>query len=284
MGKRVKALSFELNGRPSYGIMQDGGVREASKDFRARYPDLRSVLAGDALASISENLCDTIHKAEELRFLPLIPNPDKIICVGVNYRPHVEEMGREIPEKPVLFVRFAASLVGHRTPIVKPRVSDHYDFEGELAIVIGRPARHIDREHALDYIAGYACFMDGSVRDWQRHTHQFTPGKNFDRSGALGPSLLTADEMPNPGSLVLTTRVNGRVMQEGNVDDLIFDIPTLIEYCSTFAELLPGDIIATGTPGGVGAARKPPIWLKAGDSVEVDIGPVGCLRNTVSDE
>lgn len=284
MGKCVKALSFELNGRASYGIMLDGGVREASDDFLAQYPDLRSVLAADALARIAENLSDTTHKAEDLPYLPLIPNPDKIICVGVNYRPHVEEMGREIPEKPVLFVRFAASVVGHGTPIVKPRVSDQYDFEGELAIVIGRHARHIDRERALEYVAGYTCFMDGSVRDWQRHTHQFTAGKNFDRSGALGPLLLTADEMPNPESLSLTTRVNGHLMQEGNIDDLIFDIPTLIEYCSTFAELLPGDIIATGTPGGVGAARKPPIWLKAGDSVEVDIGAVGCLQNTVCDE
>lgn len=280
----MKALSFELNGRASYGIMLEGGVREASDDFLAQHPDLRSVLAADALARISENLSDTIHEAEDIHFLPLIPNPDKIICVGVNYRPHVEEMGREVPDKPVLFIRFAASLVGHRSPIVKPRVSDHYDFEGELAVVIGRRARHIERAHALDYIAGYACFMDGSVRDWQRHTHQFTPGKNFDSSGAIGPSLLTANEMPNPESLSLTTRVNGRVMQEGKIDELIFDIPTLIEYCSTFAELLPGDIIATGTPGGVGAARKPPIWLKAGDNVEVDIGPVGCLRNTVCDE
>jgi 2-keto-4-pentenoate hydratase/2-oxohepta-3-ene-1,7-dioic acid hydratase in catechol pathway len=280
----VKALSFELNGRASYGIMLDGDVREASNDFLDQYPDLKSVLAADELAGISENLSDTIHRADDIRFLPLIPNPEKIICVGVNYRPHVEEMGRDIPEKPVLFVRFATSLVGHGASIVKPRVSDQYDFEGELAIVIGRHARHIDREHALEYVAGYACFMDGSVRDWQRHTHQFTPGKNFDRSGALGPSLLTADEIPDPVTLSLSTRINGHVMQEGKIDELIFDIPTLIEYCSTFAELQPGDIIATGTPGGVGAARKPPIWLKAGDNVEVDIGPVGCLRNTVCDE
>ena len=280
----MKALSFERNGRASYGIMQDGSVREASDDFLLQHPDLRAVLEDGALAGLAGNLSDRIFKEKDIRVLPLIPNPDKIICVGVNYRPHVEEMGREVPEKPVLFVRFAASLVGHGASIIKPRVSDHYDFEGELAIVIGRNARHVNRDNALEYVAGYTCFMDGSVRDWQKHTHQFTPGKNFDRSGALGPMLLTADEVPDPGRLSLTTRVNGQVMQEGNIDELIFNIPTLVEYCSTFAELVPGDIIATGTPSGVGAARTPPQWLVEGDSVEVDIGPVGCLQNTVCEE
>lgn len=207
----------------------------------------------------------------------------KILCVGVNYRPHIEEMGREVPDYPVVFTRFPSSLVGDGEVLVRPRVSEKYDFEGELAIVIGKPARHVDRERAYDYVAGYCCFMDGSVRDWQTHTHQFTPGKNFEKSGAIGP-MVAADEIADPTALSLTTRINGQVMQEGRVADLVFDIPKLIEYCSTFTELLPGDIIATGTPGGVGAARKPPVWLKSGDVVEVEISGIGVLRNEVRDE
>ena len=207
----------------------------------------------------------------------------KILCVGVNYRPHIEEMGREIPSYPVVFTRFASSLVGPGEPVIRPQASEQLDFEGELAIVIGKNARHVSRENALDYVAGYCCFLDGSVRDWQRHTGQFTAGKNFDRSGAIGPMVPAAD-VPDPTTLELTTRVNGEVMQRGSVADLVFDIPRLIEYCSTFTELRPGDIIATGTPGGVGAARTPPVWLKDGDLVEVDISGIGVLRNPVQDE
>jgi 2-keto-4-pentenoate hydratase/2-oxohepta-3-ene-1,7-dioic acid hydratase in catechol pathway len=213
-------------------------------------------------------------------------NPDvnrKILCVGVNYRPHIEEMGREIPEYPVVFVRFPGSLVSDGEPLLRPRVSEQYDFEGELAIVIGKVARHVSRADAYDYIGGYCCFMDGSVRDWQRHTGQFTAGKNFERSGAIGP-MVPAGRIPDPTALQLTTRVNGKVMQEGCIGDLVFDIPALVEYCSTFTELQPGDIIATGTPGGVGAARKPPVWLRDGDRVEVEISGVGVLSNPVQDE
>lgn len=207
----------------------------------------------------------------------------KILCVGVNYRPHIEEMGREIPDYPVVFTRFASSLVGPDEAVIRPRASEQFDFEGELAFVIGKKARHVSRDDAFDYVAGYCCFLDGSVRDWQRHTGQFTAGKNFDRSGAIGP-MVTAANVPDPRALELTTRVNGEVMQQGSVADLVFDIPTLIEYCSTFTELQPGDIIATGTPGGVGAARTPPVWLRDGDLVEVDISGIGVLRNPVQDE
>jgi 2-keto-4-pentenoate hydratase/2-oxohepta-3-ene-1,7-dioic acid hydratase in catechol pathway len=196
-------------------------------------------------------------------------------------------MGRELPRHPVLFVRFPGSQVGHLQPIIKPSVSEQYDFEGELAIVIGKASRFLDRGAVQSVLAGYSCFMDGSVRDWQAHTHQFTAGKNFGQSGAVGPYLTTADELPGmPGSadysdLELVTRVNGVVMQNERVAELIFDIPALIAYCSTFTELLPGDIIATGTPGGVGAGRKPPRWLMPGDKVEVDLGPIGTLCNSV---
>lgn len=207
----------------------------------------------------------------------------RILCVGVNYRPHIEEMGRDVPEYPVVFTRFPSSLVGDGETLIRPRVSEQFDFEGELAVVIGKAARYVGREAAFDHVAGYCCFMDGSVRDWQRHTSQFTAGKNFERSGAISPMTSVA-EIPDPTALELTTRVNGEVMQTGRIADLVFDIPTLIEYCSTFVELLPGDVIATGTPGGVGAARKPPVWLRDGDRVEVEIPGVGVLGNPVRDE
>lgn len=213
-------------------------------------------------------------------------NPDtnrRILCVGVNYRPHIEEMGREIPSHPVVFIRFPGSLVEDGEALLRPRVSEQFDFEGELAIVIGKTARHVARADAYDYIGGYCCFMDGSVRDWQRHTGQFTAGKNFERSGAIGPTVPAAS-IPDPTQLELVTRVNGEVMQRGRIADLVFDIPSLIEYCSTFTKLEPGDVIATGTPGGVGAARKPPVWLRDGDSVEVEIPGVGVLKNPVQDE
>jgi 2-keto-4-pentenoate hydratase/2-oxohepta-3-ene-1,7-dioic acid hydratase in catechol pathway len=209
-------------------------------------------------------------------------NP-RILCVGVNYRPHIEEMGREVPDYPVVFTRFASSLVGNGEALVRPSVSEQYDFEGELAVVMGSPAHRVSRARALEFVGGYSCFMDGSVRDWQRHTMQFTPGKNFDRSGAMGP-VVPAATVPDPAALTLTTRLNGEVMQRGEVKDLVFDIPFLIEYCSSFMELRPGDVIATGTPGGVGAARTPPVWLQDGDVVEVEIPGVGVLSNPVRNE
>ena len=280
----MKIASFEVNGRPSYGVVTGESLLEPRDEFLSRYEDLRAVIAADALAGLLAEEGGQQHPISSVKFLPVIPNPDKILCVGVNYRPHIEEMGRDVPDYPVVFVRFPGSQVGHSQSVIRPVASEKFDFEGELAIVIGKSARHVNRADALDYIAGYCCFMDGSVRDWQKHTMQFTPGKNFAKSGSMGPWLVTRDEIPDPKSLALTTRVNGVQMQEGQVADLIFDIPALIEYCSTFTELLPGDVIATGTPGGVGAARTPPLWLKAGDSIEVNIPGVGLLVNSVADE
>lgn len=280
----MKLASFEIQGRQTYGFEEGASLREPGADFQRCYPDLRSVLAGGVTRELEAEKSGKTHEQRTVCYLPLIPNPDKIICVGVNYRPHIKEMGRDIPDHPVVFVRFPGSQSGHGQPVIRPQASTHFDFEGELAIVIGKPARHVPRAEAFDYIAGYCCFMDGSVRDWQKHTMQFTAGKNFHRSGSMGPWLVTRDEIPAPAVLNLTTRVNGKIMQEGSVADLVFDIPALIEYCSTFTELLPGDVIATGTPGGVGAARKPPVWLKEGDLVEVDIPGVGLLANPVKDE
>lgn len=280
----MKLASFEHAGQSSYGLAGDDGVRAASEPFRARFPDLRAVIEAGALSDLQKDVGGAELGVTEVRFKSPIANPDKILCVGVNYRPHIAEMGRDVPDHPVVFVRFPGSLVGHREPILRPTVSEQFDFEGELAVIVGKRARHVSRDKALDYVAGYCCFMDGSVRDWQRHTPQFTPGKNFHQSGAIGPYLVTADDIPDPSVLHLTTCVNGETMQVGQVADLVFDIPALIEYCSTFAELLPGDVIATGTPGGVGAARTPPVWLKAGDTVEVEISGVGRLCSPVRDE
>ncbi len=280
----MKIASFKVDGRTSYGVVDGKMLRQPGDEFRSRFADLRAVIAADSLAELDANSDGESLSISDVQFLPVVPNPDKILCVGVNYRPHIEEMGRKIPDYPVVFVRFPGSQTGHGQAIIRPRVSEQYDYEGELAIVIGKRARHVGRSEALDCIAGYCCFMDGSVRDWQRHTPQFTAGKNFARSGSMGPWLVTLDEVPDPAELRLTTRLNGEVMQEGRLADLLFDIPTLIEYCSTFAELSPGDVIATGTPGGVGAARTPPVWLKHGDTLEVDIPGVGLLVNSVVDE
>ena len=277
----MKVASFTFDGRDSYGVETENGIVEASSRFRARYPDLRAVLAADALAELAGDADGESIDVALIDYLPTIPNPDKVICVGVNYRPHLEEMGRTPPDHPVIFVRFAGSQTGHEQPIVRLRATEQFDFEGELGVVIGRAARHVSRGAAFEYIAGYTCFMDGTARDWQKHTTQFTPGKNFHSSGAMGPTLVSRDEVPNVTALTLQTRVNGVVMQEGRLSELIFDIPTLIEYLSTFTELLPGDVIATGTPGGVGAARTPPVWLADGDEVAVDIAGIGVLVNQV---
>ncbi len=280
----MRLASFQSGDQQTYGVVDGQMLREPRQDFRARYPDLRSVISSGKLAELAAGAAGATHDIHSVRFLPLIPNPDKVLCVGVNYRPHIEEMGRQVPDYPVVFVRFPGSQVGHEQALIRPVLSEQFDFEGELAFVIGKRARHVTRAEALEYVAGYCCFMDGSVRDWQKHTPQFTAGKNFANSGSMGPYLTTCDDIPDPATLTLTTRVNGEIMQEGAVADLVFDIPRLIEYCSSFAELLPGDVIATGTPGGVGAARTPPRWLMDSDRVEVEIPGVGLLANPVVDE
>ena len=279
----MRLMSFEKDGRAGFGVVVGDGVVDAGAHLTGKPRGLREALAAGALPELKRLLrAKPDHALEAVTFAPVIPDgAAKLICVGVNYMPHIREMGRERPEKPVLFTRFAASIVGHGQPLLKPLASEQFDFEGELAVVIGKRARRVRRENALDYVAGYSCFNDGSVRDFQRHSPQFTPGKNFHRSGAFGPWLVTTDEIPDPRALRLTTRLNGTVMQDESVGELCFDVPQLIEYCSTFAQLEPGDVIITGTPGGVGAGRKPPLWMKQGDNIEVEISGLGTLRNTV---
>jgi 2-keto-4-pentenoate hydratase/2-oxohepta-3-ene-1,7-dioic acid hydratase in catechol pathway len=281
----MKFASFKANGTTTWGLIEGDEAIDLGTTLRDRYPDLKSAITASALQEAAERGGDAErYPLSEIEWLPVIPNPDKILCVGLNYEMHRKETGRAEVDNPTIFARFANSQTGHLANIVRPRVSHELDFEGELAIIIGRAGRYISRADAWSHIAGYACYNDGSVRDFQRHTHQFTPGKNFPDTGAFGPWIVTPDELGELGPLRIQTRVNGQVVQDATFEQMIFDIPRIIEYCSSFTRLEPGDVIATGTPGGVGAKRTPPLWLKAGDTVEVEIDCLGTLRNGIADE
>lgn len=220
---------------------------------------------------------------DAVTLLPPLAGKGKIICVGLNYADHAAEGGFQVPSYPALFLRVASSLVGHGAPLVRPRQSDQFDYEGELVAIIGRGGRDIPKDKALDHVAGYSIFNDASVRDYQMKTAQWTPGKNFDGTGAFGPVMVTADELP-PGAkgIRLQTRLNGMTVQDSNTEHLVFDIPTLVSILSEVMTLHPGDIIVTGTPAGVGLGRKPPLWMKPDDVCEVEIEGIGVLRNTVA--
>ncbi len=279
----MKVTSFLRNSKATYGVVHDGGLVDIGARLGDEYPTLRSVLEAGALDAVRQA---AEGRAPDLSYqdaeqLPVIPDPPKIILVGVNYVEHRKESGRDPSEHPVLFTRFANVQIGHDRPMVRPTVSDKFDFEGELAIIIGKGGRHISEADALGHIAGYACYNDGTIRDWQRHTHQFTPGKNFPATGAFGPWMVTADEIPDPTTMTLVTRLNGQEMQRATTDMLIFDIPHLIRYISDWTELEPGDVIPTGTPGGVGFRRDPPLFMKPGDVIEIDIDKIGVLRNPI---
>lgn len=286
----MKLVSFETQARKTYGVWQDENTwLEAPADFRLQYPDLKSVIQAQKLPEldrITRQSGEVIHAnaSNGARLLPVITNPDKIFCVGLNYKTHVAEMKRSDSQYPAIFTRFTDSLTAHGAPLIKPRASDRFDYEGELAVIIGQGGRNIPQSQALDHIAGFACFNDGSARDWQRHTHQWTPGKNFPLTGPLGPFMASRDEIGDVQRLTLQTRLNGEVMQHASLSDLIFTLPVIIEYLSGFTQLSPGDVIATGTPGGVGDKREPAVYMKNGDVVEVEITGLGTLRNVVADE
>lgn len=276
----MKLCSFTHEGRASYGLVTEAGIVDLGKRFDA--PSLRDFLAQGLVAEAAK-LADAPadYAFDAVTHDPVIPNPDKIICVGLNYHAHIEETGREETPNPVLFARYAGSQIGHDQPLVKPLESDLFDYEGEVAVIIGKEGRRISEADALDYVAGYACYNDGSVRDWQKHTHQFMPGKTFAGTGGFGPWMVTADEIPDPTVMRLQTRLNGEVMQDTTLDMLVCSIPRLIAYCSTILPLLPGDVIVSGTPGGVGARRNPPVFMKDGDVCEIEVSGVGILRNPV---
>jgi 2-keto-4-pentenoate hydratase/2-oxohepta-3-ene-1,7-dioic acid hydratase in catechol pathway len=275
----MRLVSFRQAGVAKFGAVADGGI----VDLSSRWPSLREAIAAKAmgeLAAAAKRPADL--KFDDVELDPVIPDPAKILCVGLNYSSHVGEMGRELPTAPSVFSRFSDTLVATGGSIVRPRASIALDFEGELAVVIGERCRHVPRASALSVVAGYTCFLDGSVRDFQKHST--TAGKNFPATGPLGPWLVTSDVIADPQRLELTTRLNGKVVQHDTTDHMIFDVAAIIEYLSTVTWLEPGDIIATGTPDGVGAGRKPPLWMKGGDKVEVEISGIGILSVNVVDE
>lgn len=279
----MKVVSFVRNGKSSYGVVVNDGIVDMGAKLGSKYPDLVAVLKAGALAEVEAAAkgaaADLPYDGTTL--LPVIPNPGKIVCVGVNYDEHRREMGREPPGHPTIFVRFPESQVAHNQPLLKPAESDKLDYEAELAVIIGKRGYKVSEENAFDIVAGYSCYNDGSVRDWQTHTGQFTPGKNFNATGGFGPWMVTADEIPDAQKLAIQSRLNGQVMQSSNTDLMTFNIRKIIKYVTTFTPLEPGDVIATGTPGGVGTKRNPPVYMKDGDIIEIEIEKVGLLRNPV---
>jgi 2-keto-4-pentenoate hydratase/2-oxohepta-3-ene-1,7-dioic acid hydratase in catechol pathway len=278
----MRLLSFAADGRDWFGAVSGDGV--VTLNDRVGQPSLRAALAAGAMEAMRKAARDAVpdRKLSAIKFLPVIPLPAKILCAGVNYRSHAAEVGRELPKQPSMFIRFTDTLVGHGGEMIRPKLSDNFDYEGELALVIGKAGRHIPAERALDHVAGYTIFVDGSVRDYQKFS--VTSGKNWPSTGPLGPWLVTADEIPDPGKMTLTTRLNGAQVQHSGTDKLIYSIPQIVAFCSDFTALEAGDVIATGTPEGVGHSRKPPLWMKPGDTLEVEITGIGILRARIVDE
>jgi 2-keto-4-pentenoate hydratase/2-oxohepta-3-ene-1,7-dioic acid hydratase in catechol pathway len=276
----MKLMSFVANGESLFGVVSGDGVIAMNK--RVGCKSLREALGVLPQIKAAAQGAAPDHKLADIKFLPVIPDPELITCAGINYRSHASETGRDIPKQPSMFIRRTNTLVGHEGELIRPTLSQQFDFEGELAVVIGRGGRHIKTEQALEHVAGYTCFVDGSVRDYQKFS--VTSGKNFPGTGPLGPWLVTTDEIPDPTKLTLMTRLNGKEMQRSATDLLIYSVPHIIAFCSDFTPLSPGDVIATGTPEGVGHRRSPQVWMKPGDVLEVEITGIGVLRNRVVDE
>lgn len=282
-------ISFSANGRKGYGLLQDDGVVDISARHGSRWPTLSDVLADGALATLAAEFSGKaadLAEAEITYEIPL-PHPEKIICVGVNYPDRNEEYkdGQAAPSNPSLFIRFPRSFTGHGQPLIRPPESPQLDYEGEVTIVIGKPGRRIPETKALDHIAALTLCNEGTIRDWVRHAKfNVTQGKNFDRSGAIGPWLIPFVDESQIADIRLETRVNGEVRQQDRTSRMIFSFRKIINYISTFTTLVPGDVIVCGTPTGAGARFDPPIWLKPGDVVEVEAEGIGTLRNTIADE
>ncbi len=285
----MRLVTFDKGGRPTPGVRKDDAVVDlsiAAPDLPGDWP---AMFAADALQRVAEAVAgagpEALVPADDVRLLVPIPRPPKILCIGLNYRSHAEETGMAIPDYPIVFTRYPTSLTAHDTPLLRPAASDNFDFEAELVAVIGTAGRHIPKARALDHVVGYSICNEGSVRDFQFKSSQWAMGKNFDRSGSFGPEIVTADELP-PGAagLRIHCRLNGETLQDSDIDDLIFDVATLVSELSEVMTLEPGDMIVTGTPPGVGFVRKPPLFMKAGDVCEIEIEGIGTLRNSVIDE
>ena len=283
----MKLITFVYQEKQSYGVvLNNDAILDLGPRFVDRAPDTRAALTKNLLPEIASLASHTQPDMalSEVTLLPVIPNPEKIFCIGLNYDEHRREAERAETRYPTVFTRFADSQTGHQRPLLRPTASQQLDYEGELAVIVGKRGRAIDAAHALEYVAGYACYNDATVRDWQHHTHQWTPGKNFPATGGFGPWMVTADEIEDGSTFSIVTRLNGQEMQRATTEALIFPIAELIAYISTFTPLSPGDVICTGTPGGVGYKRKPPVFLQAGDIIEVEISQIGTLRNPIIDE
>ena len=276
-------VTFKAENRTSYGVVTSDGVFDLGRRIGTILPDLKSFLTAQGLGILGNIPKATVtdYAAGEFVYSPVIPNPAKILCVGLNYDEHRRETGRAETEHPAIFTRFADTLVGHRSPILLPVNSSALDYEGELAVVIGRSGFRVPEAEALSLVGGYSVFNDATLRDWQRHTHQFTPGKNFPNTGALGPALILPEEAGPLKDKRIETRLNGATMQSAQLGDMIFSISRIIAYVSGFTQLSPGDIIATGTPGGVGFKRDPQVFMRQGDRVDVTVEGIGTLINTV---
>lgn len=279
----MKLATFSHDGTTTWGALTDAGLVDLRQALDGRYPSIRDLLAADGLAQAKAALSRNLRAIplDEVTFLPVIPNPDKIVCAGVNYEEHRIEANIRASQYPTIFLRVPGSQTGHDRPIPRPPESVELDYEGEIAIVIGKPGRRISPDAAFDHVAGYAPYNDASIRDWQRHSGQWMSGKNFAETGAFGPWMMTSDEIAPGEVLTVETRLNGQVMQHAATDMMIFSIPELIAYVSAMVELLPGDVIVTGTPGGVGVKRTPQVFMKPGDVVEVEVSRIGVLRNAI---
>jgi 2-keto-4-pentenoate hydratase/2-oxohepta-3-ene-1,7-dioic acid hydratase in catechol pathway len=282
----MKLISFIHQNKQTYGAVQGNAVLDLGAVLGSQAPDIKTLIEKNLIAAASNAAKSGIFAIElsDVTLLPPIPNPGKIFCVGLNYADHVKETGRDLTEKPAIFTRFADSQVGHGHALVRPPESHRFDYEGEIAIVIGKGGRRIKEADAWDHIVGYSCYNEGSIRDWQNFTTQWIAGKNWWHSGAFGPWMVTSDEIKANQKITLITRLNGVELQRATTDMMIHSIPSQIAYISTFTPLSPGDVIVTGTPGGVGNKRTPQVFMKPGDIVEIEVDAVGILRNTIRDE
>jgi len=276
----MRFLSYKKpDGQETWGALDGHRVT----DLKHQAPNLREAIATSQLAA-SAKAQAVSYALDDISFLPVIGDPPKIICVAGNYEAHLKEAGFTTPPKPRIFTRFSNSQVAHSQAMVRPTVSEQFDYEGELAVIIKKAGRHISKSEAMSYVAGYSCYNDGSIRDWQSHSTQYTAGKNFWRTGAFGPWMVTPDEAGDINKWSMATRLNGEEVQKTSIGDMVLDVAALIAYCSVFTPLEPGDVIVTGTPSGVGLFHKPPLWMKHGDTVEVEISGIGILRNPIVDE
>ena len=282
----MKLISFLRSGSASYGVVVGEKVLDLMPLLGSEAADLKTVIEKNLVPRINGLLAS--HQPDltfaQLTLLPVIPNPDKIVCVGLNYHDHVKETGRELTEKPAIFLRLNDSQVAHGQNMVRPLESHRLDYEGEIAVIIGKGGRRIQEADAWNHIAGYACYNDGSVRDWQNFTTQWIPGKNFFKTGGFGPWMVTADEIAPNQVMTLTTKLNGQEMQRTTTDMMIHSIPRQLAFISTVIALKAGDVIVTGTHGGVGNKRTPQVFMKPGDVIEIEVDAIGVLRNGIEDD